>query len=215
MVVLSVKYKNITISGLPGAGSSTLAKALARVLGWRYFSGGDFMRAYAIEKGLFDGNQSIHHDATIYSDDFDRQVDFYMRETLKKKSKRILDSWLSGFMAQGIKGVLKVLVYCSNDAIRVDRLVNRDNLTVEQAKIHIFEREKKNLNKWRRLYRQEWQKWVVDKNIIERGKEIWFWYPRMYDLTIDTFKHSKEETLRIVLSKLGVKKKVDLKKIFK
>ena len=93
-----LKYKNVTISGLPGAGSSTLGKALARVLGWEYFSGGDFMRVYAVEQGLFDGKNKAHHDAMVYSDDFDRRVDFGMRETVQKKSGKILDSWLSGFM---------------------------------------------------------------------------------------------------------------------
>jgi len=202
---MDLKYQNITISGLPAAGSSTLGRALAKTLGWDYFSGGDFMRAYAIKKGLFDKNNHFHHDATVYSDDFDKKVDFGMRQTLKKKKGKILDSWLSGFMAQNIKGVLKVLVYCSDDAIRVDRLVNRDNLTIDEAKKHIFAREEKNLKKWQRMYQEQWQKWVVRKGKVGAKKPIYFWYPAIYDLTIDTFKFSKEETLKKVLDKLGFK----------
>lgn len=199
----NLNYQNITISGLPGAGSSTLGKALANLLGFSYFSGGDFMRAYAIEKGLFKDNTKAHHDATVYSQDFDRQVDLGMRDNLKNKKGQILDSWLSGFMAQGVPGVLKILVTCSDDAVRVDRIVNRDQLTVDQAKHHIFDREEKNTNKWRALYKNEWDRWIVKKNILSSQKEIWFWYEELYDLTIDTYKNSKQETLKRTLKKLG------------
>jgi cytidylate kinase len=211
---MNLKYKNITISGLPAAGSSTLGKALAEVLRWKYFSGGDFMRAYAIKKGLFDKKNSFHHDATVYSDEFDKKVDYGMRETLRISRKQILDSWLSGFVAQGIPGVLKILTFCSRDAVRVDRLVNRDDLTVDKAKKHIFVREDKNVKKWQRLYKNEWHKWVVDKGVFNKNKKIWFWYPRLYDLAIDTYKHSKEETLKIVLNKLGHKAKIDYGQVF-
>jgi len=103
------KYKNVTISGLPGCGSTTLLTLLKKKLhldGWKGFNGGDFMRAYAAEKGLFDPTQNTHHRADVYDDDFDRQVDMGMREKLETEKKWILESWLSGFMAQGVKGVL-------------------------------------------------------------------------------------------------------------
>lgn len=209
-----LNYRNITISGLPGAGSSTLGKALARALRWEYFSGGDFMRAYAIEKDLFKDETRVHHCATLYPDSFDLKVDFGMRKRLEKKRSNILDSWLSGFMAQQVKGVLKILVYCPNDAIRVDRLTNRDNLTIQQAKKHIFEREKKNVGKWQKMYKKQWQEWVVKENIVTEDKKIWFWYPEMYDLCIDTYKNSKRETLRIALKELAYKRKVNFKKAF-
>lgn len=205
---LKTQYQNITISGLPGAGSSTLGKSLAKILKWDYFSGGDFMRAYAIKKGLFNGQQKVHHDATVYSDEFDKKIDFGMRETLKTKKGKILDSWLSGFMAQDVSGVLKILVYCPEDAIRIDRLVNRDGLTVTQAKKHLFSRQEKNITKWRRIYQKEWQEWIVNKGIISSKKEIWFWYPKMYNLIINTFKNSREETLKIALQKLGLDYKI-------
>ncbi len=42
----------ITISGNPGAGKSTVAKAVAKKLGYKHFSGGDFRRAIAEERGI-------------------------------------------------------------------------------------------------------------------------------------------------------------------
>jgi len=192
---MSAKFRNITIAGLPGAGSSTLGINLAKALGWEYFSGGDFMRSYAISKGLFDKNNKMHHPATVYSDDFDREVDYSMRERLKRDRGLIIDSWLSGFLAQKIDGVLKVLMVCGDSAVRVDRIVNRDGVSVEVAKNHIFDREKQNLSKWTRMYQKEWRDWV--------GKaKIDFYSPKLYDLVIDTYSHDREATLNLVLKKL-------------
>lgn len=193
------KYQSITISGFPGAGSSTLAKLLAKDLGWEYFCGGDFMREYAISKGLFDKDNNFHHDATVYGDDFDREVDMGMRRRLQKDKNVILDAWLSGFMAQGIDRVLKVLVTCSNDAVRVDRIINRDEVNVEEAKRHIFERERKNMTTWIRLYENEWKSWVVEAGLMSEEDKIDFWHPKLYDLVVDTYSLSREETVEAVM----------------
>ena len=197
------KYKNITISGLTGVGASTLAKNLAKKLSWQYYSGGDFMRKYAIEQGLFDKNNKVHHDATIYSDEFDRQVDYQARKMLEKSTGNVVDAWLAGFMSQGIEGVLKVMVYCSDDAVRIDRIVNRDRIRINEAKTHVFEREAKNLNKWSRMYKKEWQEWVLSNYPELAKREIYFWYPEMYDLVLDTYKLGPEETLQAVLDRLN------------
>lgn len=196
-------YKNVAISGLPGTGSSTLAKTLAEKLGWQYYCGGDFMRQEALKQGIFKANKGLHHDATHYDDDFDRRVDYRVRETAEQSEHNVLEAWISGFMVQGVPGTLKVLVTCSNDAIRIDRIVNRDEVTIEEAKKHVFEREENNLNKWRRMYNKEWQEWVVARNKADKDRPIYFWYPQLYDLVLDTYSLNKEQTLQQVLEKLG------------
>ncbi len=196
------QYDNITISGLPGCGSTTLLTQLKEKLmfdGWTGFSGGEFMRAYAMEKNLYDKSQALHHDATVYSDDFDRQVDFGVREKLSSQKKWIIESWLSGFMAQGVQGTLKVLMICSDDAVRIDRIVNRDGVTIQEAKNSVLERYKKNLSKWQRMYAEEWQEWVVKTGKLSATEPIDFWRPELYDLVIDTFSTDKEKSLQMVL----------------
>lgn len=199
------RFKNITISGMPGAGSSVLGQGLAEKLGWEYFSGGDFMRQYAIDQGLFDEKNTLHHAATVYSEDFDRQVDHNMRKTLQTKKGKILESWLSGFAAQNVPGVLKVLMYCNNDDVRIDRLVNRDGITITEAKKHIFERQEKNLTKWTKMYQKEWAEWVdKDKQSHRLGPYLNFFHPSLYDLAIDTYSHDRDAAINLVLKKLGV-----------
>ena len=119
------------------------------------------------------------------------------------KKGNVLDSWLSGFFAQGAPSTLKVLVICSQDAVRVDRVVNRDDVTIEDAKHHIFDREKKNLENWSKYYAKEWQEWVVDRNKADKDVPVYFWYPQLYDLVLDTFSLSSDQTLEQVLEKLG------------
>ncbi|MCD8484887.1 AAA family ATPase [Candidatus Woesebacteria bacterium] len=168
-------YKNITISGFPGAGSTTLLNALKEELkfeGWTGFSGGEFMRAYAAEQGLLDPKSGkLHHSAATYSDDFDRQVDYGMRARLQKGEGWILESWLSGFLAQGVPDVLKVLMICSDEAVKVDRIMNRDDVPAEEAVANMRERYNTNYNKWSRMYQEEWENWVVTAGKAESGEK--------------------------------------------
>lgn len=197
--IIQTRFKNITISGLPGAGSTTLGKHLAKHLGFHYHSGGDFMRQYAIDNGYFDPNQSVHHSATAYPDDFDRKVDYEMRDNLFHKQGYVYESWLSGFLAQGAPDVLKILVYCSDDGVRVDRIANRDDISILEAKEHIFAREQKNLDKWIKMYTPEWKEWVVERGVLSDKEPIYFWRSELYDLAIDTYRLGKEETLEKAL----------------
>lgn len=197
--VVKVKHRNITISGLPGAGSTTLGKHLAKHLGFHYHSGGDFMRKYAIDNGYFDPTKTVHHAATAYPDDFDRRVDYEMRDNLVKRHGCVYESWLSGFLAQQVPGVFKILVYCSDDGVRVDRIANRDDITIAEAKTHIFTREQKNLEKWVAMYTKEWNEWVVAPGTLPKTEPIYFWRRELYDLAIDTYRLGKEETLALAM----------------
>lgn len=198
-----LKYKNVAISGLPGAGSSTLGKTLAEKLSWKYYCGGDFMRQEAIAQGIFKQKGGTHHSAIHYDDEFDRKVDYRVRQTAEKEEGNVLEAWISCFMVQAVPDTLKVLVQCSEDAVRIDRLVNRDEITVEEAKKHIFKREEDNLKKWQRMYSKEWKEWVVNRGLSGDDKKIYFWYPQLYDLVLDTYSLNQEQTLNQVLEKLG------------
>src|SRR3990167_11243904 len=135
----TLKYASIAISSPPGAGRSTLLRNLkpfVEPLGWETFSGGDWSRKFAIESGSHDHNDQTHHKATDYSDEIDRQIDLKMREKLSDpKSHVAVESWIAGWNMRGLIHVLKVLLMCDG-ALRVDRIVNRDNISVDVAKKH-------------------------------------------------------------------------------
>ncbi len=184
-----LKYSSIAISGRPGAGRSTLLKNLKGIvepLGWETFSGGDWARKFAIETGKHDAKDQTHHKATDYGDEVDHQIDAAMREKLTNPDTHVaVESWIAGWNMRKLPHVLKVLLMV-DDSLRIDRVVNRDNLSVEEAKKHLREREEANLEKWKRMYG------VTD-----------FWDPKYYDLIINTYSHGPKETLDLVLQALG------------
>jgi len=185
-----LKYQSIAISGKPGVGRTTLFNNLKKVLlplGFEFFSGGEWSRQYAIEHGLHDPNDKRHHLATVYGDEIDYQIDIAMREKLEKGGNFVVESWIAGWNMRGLSHVLKVLLIC-DDALRVDRIVNRDMMTVEEAKEYIKKREEENLKKWSRIHK------------VSPSE---FWDTKYYDLVINTYSHGPTETLQIVLQALG------------
>ena len=184
-----LKYSSIAISGAPGAGRSTLLHNLKPIVepwGWQTFSGGEWARQFAVKNGNHDPNDRSHHLATDYGDDIDHQIDAAMREKLSDPNAHYaVESWIAGWNMRELPHVLKVLLQC-DDSLRIDRLVNRDNLSVEQAKEHIQKRQETNFTKWKRMYG------VTD-----------FWDPKYYDLVINTYSNGPKQTLDMVLHALG------------
>ena len=186
------EFRNITVSGRIASGSSTLAKHLADALGWNMFNGGELFRKFTRENGLSLVNTESR------PDDIDLAYEERIKKMLTEESHNIIESHLSGFDAQGIKGVFKILVICEDDIagvdktdIRIDRLVNRDEATVEHAKHEVMERERQNLSKWRRLYAKDEPDWV-------------YWDKKYYDFVVNTYSHNADEGMQIVLEKLGI-----------
>ncbi len=175
-----VNWRNITVSGRAASGATTLSRGLAEKLGWKLINGGEIYREYVKKNGI------PLEKTTQSADRYHIELDDFIKEKLKTEKNLIIESWLSGFDAQGISGVFKIFVTCSDDSVRVDRIVNRDKMTIEQAKEHMKTREEENLIKWEKLYQTR------D-----------FWNPKFYDLIIDTYKNGPTETLEITLKAFG------------
>ncbi len=184
--------KNITISGRIGAGATTLAKNLAGILCWDILDGGKLMRKIQAELG------AAVEDALKRPDHFDIEYEERVKKMLQHESHHIIQSHLAGFDAQGIPEVFKILVVCEDEngndkkEVRIDRLVNRDGTAVKQAKHETIERDRQDLEKWRKLYANNDQNWV-------------YWDKKYYDLVINTYSHNQDETLKLALEKIGYK----------
>ena len=93
--------------------------------------------------------------------------------------------------------IYKIAVICEDKdgidqtQIRIDRLVNREVISIEQAKEEVIEREENDLTKWRKLYANNKENWV-------------YWNKKYYDLMINTFTHNQEESLKMVLKELNI-----------
>lgn len=178
--------QNITISGRIGSGATTLATKLAEELGWTVLDGGKLFRKINAELGM-----SIT-DSNARPDHFDLEYEERVKKMLRDEKNNIIQSHLAGYDAQGIDGVFKILVVCEDEEgndkkdIRIDRLVNRDNVSIDEAKHEVGEREIQHLTKFRRLYADNDENWV-------------YWNKEYYDLVINTYSHNQEESVRIAL----------------
>lgn len=181
--------RNITISGRIGSGATTLAKKLSEKLGWEMLDGGGLFRQLQKEQG-FDILKSDSR-----PDHFDLEYEEMVKKNLKDKDHQIIQSHLAGYDAQGIDGVFKILVLCAGEdgedktEIRVDRIVNRDKVSVDVAKNEIKQREEEHLKKFRRLYADNDESWN-------------YWKNEYYDLVINTYSHNQDEALKIALEAL-------------
>lgn len=184
--------RNITISGRIGTGKTTLAKHLADALGWDMLEGGKVFRNLAKEMDFhISEKQKV-------PDKFDIAFEEGIKLILTNEKNHVLQSHLAGFVAQGIKGVYKILVICEDNegedkqSIRIDRLMNRDLVSVGQARKEIKEREEEDLKKYRRLYANDDKNWV-------------YWDKKYYDLVVNTYSLSQKETLDFVLKHFGLR----------
>jgi cytidylate kinase len=179
----------ITVSGRIASGSTTLAKHLAKRLGWKHMEGGEiFWEAVRSKLGLQE------KDTNLRPDEEDLLFEEKQKELLANSKHLVLESKLAGFCAQGVTGVFKIGVLCEDEGIdkadvRIDRLVNREEVSVEEAKAEVLEREENDLTKWRRLYANNDSEWV-------------YWDKKYYNLVVNTFTHNQEESLKLVLEKL-------------
>ena len=143
--------------------------------------------------------EKIHNDLKISElevngrpDKLDLEYEEKIKKMLKDENHQIIQSHLAGFDALGIKGAFKILVVCEDEEgndkteIRIDRLVNRRGISITEAKEEVHIRERRNLQKWRRLYANNDPNWV-------------YWDKKYYDLVINTYPHNQKESLRIAL----------------
>ncbi len=186
--------RNIVISGRIASGASTLASQLANKLGWDFLDGGKLFRKFYKEQG-FEFATATGMSPDKIDLDFEQRV----RKMLQEKDHQLVQSHLAGFTAQGIASVFKILVICEDlhghdkTDVRIDRLVNRDKRRVEEAKREVMERERVNLIKWRRLYADNDTNWV-------------YWDRKYFDFVVNTFTHNQEESIELVLDRLGVRR---------
>lgn len=179
--IMQLHYQNIAISGGVASGKGTLKnnlRAYLEPLGWKFASGGDLNRSKS--------GEYIAPSAEKVPDSFNNYIEQRTEELFTKEKHYVIEAWLAGWVARNMADTLRVLLICSNPAVVVDRVANRDKVGIERAKEVIRERNTMNTQTWNRLY----------------GEQD-FQDPKHFHLVIDTYANSKEEVVRKVLDALG------------
>lgn len=145
----------LCISGMSGCGKSTLAKKIAEKYKLRYFSGGDALKALALEegyksvdKGWWESEEGIKFlQKRTQSFLFDKKIDEKLLE-LAEKGDVVLDSWTMPWL---LKKGFKIWLEASSEE-RAQRIAQRDKINVEKALTALKEKDAKTKTIYKKLY---------------------------------------------------------------
>lgn len=126
----------ITVSGLPGSGTTSLSRYLADRHGFAMISAGEVFRQLAKEH-----NMELAEFGRLAEDDpaFDRMIDARQKEIAKEHTDIIVEGRLSGWMVDDAS--LRIWLYAPVGC-RIKRIAFRDQVTDEKTAEHLtLERE--------------------------------------------------------------------------
>jgi len=175
-------FRSIIVSGNVGVGSSTLAKNLAKELGWKYISAGDISRQYHLEHNI------PLWDKAAVPEGFERYLDNKISEIVKNESGYVIDSHYASWFARHQETIYRILLTCDLKAVQA-RIAGRRH-THEEKPEEVIERMKQLKDKFRLLYSQD--------NYED---------PKYFHLVIDTTNSTQEETLQQALKNFNLAKK--------
>ncbi|MGD0080998.1 MAG: (d)CMP kinase [Methanoregula sp.] len=137
----------ITVSGLPGSGTTSLSRYLAERHGFSMISAGEVFRQLAREH-----NMELARFGNLARQDpsYDKMIDARQKEIAQKRDDIIVEGRLSGWMVDGAD--LKVWLYAPIGC-RIQRIATRDNVADEKTAAALtLEREQCEADRYRSYY---------------------------------------------------------------
>ncbi|WP_407453607.1 (d)CMP kinase [Methanobrevibacter sp.] len=170
----------ITIGGLAGTGTTTLAEVLSEKLDIPYISAGFIFREMAAERGMTVLEFSEFAEG---NDDIDKEIDKRQAEKAKLAENLIVEGRLSAFFVDNAD--LKLWLMTPFE-VRSKRIAQREDKPVDLAKVEIITREK-----------SEALRYKVIHNIDISNMDI-------YDLIVNTDSFNPESISEIIIQTLKV-----------
>ena len=170
-------FKNIVISGDVGTGTSTLAKELAKKLGWKYLSAGDFFRSWFKEQNI-----PLWNKAAI-PDGVEKKIDYEFLAKMKTEDGIIFESHYGGWFAKDLPETLRILLVC-DPRVATKRILNRE---------HTHKENPKEIDERRRQLRAKFKKLYSNDDYED---------PKFFHLVLDSVANSVEEEVAAALKKI-------------
>ncbi|MAH16972.1 MAG: cytidylate kinase [Euryarchaeota archaeon] len=139
----------VTLSGLPGSGTTTAGRLLADALGWEFQSSGELFRSMADARGvtlaefgaLAEGDERI-----------DRELDARAVTLMRGASGLVMEGRLAGWMAFR-NGLGEARVWLESDAAtRARRVADRDGGSASEQQAAMAVREASESGRYRDYY---------------------------------------------------------------
>ena len=165
----------ITIAGTVGSGKSTAAKLLAKKLGYKHYSMGDFQREIAEERGisLLELSKMEERDRSI-----DEEVDQRQIKLGREEDNFVIDSRLGfHFISNSVKIFLDASFEERAKRILADKIRKEHNVNLENTKKNMKVRKTSEQKRYKKYYNLD----PYDK--------------KHYDLIVDTTSISAEEAV--------------------
>ncbi|RLI87120.1 MAG: cytidylate kinase [Archaeoglobales archaeon] len=169
----------VTISGLPGSGTTTVAKLLAEKLGYKLISAGEVFRRLAIERGMTLEEFSKYADE---NPEIDLYIDRMQKELAERERDVVVEGRLSGWM---IKDAFKVWIYADPD-VRYERIAKRESIELGRARVETKRREEIEKRRYQKYY-------SIDIDDIG-----------IYHIAINSGKFKPEEIVEIILKAMDL-----------
>jgi cytidylate kinase len=172
----------ITVSGVPGAGATTVSEHLAKKLRYKLVTVGELHKRLAEEEGIpsaefekawIRGMKSPHEWKLFHN-----RLDQMQKELARKQKNLIVNGKLSAFQIPWAH--LKILLVAPLE-VRAKRIAGREGITKARALKSIREREELERKEWRNIYGFDY---VQDKDV--------------YDFVINTSHWSSEHIAELV-----------------
>jgi predicted cytidylate kinase len=154
----------ILISGLPGAGKSSVAKAIAKQLKYRHFSTGDLQRQLAKERKL-----TITQWGILEAKDpqYDQMVDDRVKSLVSTGDNIVMDSWIAPNFAKD--NAVKLFLDCEENERARRRLEQKRSTekfkTFDDTIADMRERIKTNRDRWMIYYNYDFMD-MANYNLI-------------------------------------------------
>lgn len=152
----------VTISGLPGSGTSTVAKIVASKLDYSLISAGEIFRELARKRGytLEQFGKIAEQDSEI-----DLYIDRLQRERAQKADNAVIEGRLSGWM---VKEAFKIFLFADRES-RVSRIAKRENKSLYIAREETLNREKDEERRYSKFYGIDLKDWSIYHIILNSG----------------------------------------------
>lgn len=170
----------LSMSGLPGSGTTTVSKLLAGHYGVDLVNAGDVFRGLAKEHGmtLAEFGKLAESDASI-----DVMIDERQKEIASTRDDIILEGRLAGHM---IENALKVWIKAPID-VRVKRISGRENTFFDVMLDETIKREASETVRYKEIYQID----IDDLSI--------------YDLVIDSGKWDQFQIVKILIAAIEIR----------
>ncbi|WP_321430497.1 (d)CMP kinase [uncultured Methanolobus sp.] len=163
----------LTISGLPGSGTTTVSRLISEKYNLEMISAGEVFRSLANE---YDMTLAEFGELAESDDSIDLKIDERQKEIANTRDNIVLEGRLAGHMAEK---AFKFWIKASVD-VRVQRIVSREGSSFEDKLAETIEREASEAIRYKTIY-------GIDINDLSA-----------YDLVIDSEKWDQFQITKII-----------------